>query len=231
MTALTTVKSPRQRPKTNPRSQAGAAQPTPARHCVGLISACDGDDFTLSSGTLQARVRRAASCLLVPRVGDTVACLLVAPDEAWVLAVLQREEATAEMGSETVYVLRCPGPTRIEVEAGALTLAAPALALQTTDFLLRADKATVTAGEAQFIGKDLHLIGTAVKAVGSMLSTVFDRVSHFSRSHLRTTEGIDRVQATHLECEAQQLARISGEHLLLNGQNLIKARGAQIHFG
>lgn len=231
MTAHTNAKRPHQSREKNPRSHARTGQPTVAQHCVGLISACEGDDFRLSSGTLQARVRRAASCLLVPRVGDTVACWLVAPDEAWVLAVLQREEAVGGTGSDGVHVLRCPGPTRIEVEAGTLTLAAPALALETVDFSLSADKATVTAGEAQIIGKNLHLIGTAVKAVGSVLSTVFDRVSHFSRSHLRTTEGIDRVQATHLECEAKQLARISGEHLLLNGQNLIKARGAQIHFG
>ena len=80
-------------------------------------------------------------------------------------------------------------------------------------------------------GDDDNAVTQAVKLVGSVLSTVFERVTHFSRNHLRTTDGIDRVQATHVECEAEQLARISGQHLLLNGQNLVKARGGQIHFG
>jgi len=56
-------------------------------------------------------------------------------------------------------------------------------------------------------------------------------VQHFSRHYLRTTDGIDRVAATHVECEAKQLMRIEGEHTLVNGRELVKARGAQIHFG
>ncbi|RYY87682.1 MAG: DUF3540 domain-containing protein [Comamonadaceae bacterium] len=193
----------------------GQARAIPAQNCVGCIVACDAEGFTVQSGDLQARGRRAASCLLEPAIGDTVACLLVAPDEVWLLAVLQREGGTP-------HVLRSAVP---------LTLAAPGLALETDDFSLQAGRACVSATEAELIGKNLRLIGTAVKVVGSVLSTVFERVSHFSRNHLRTTEGIDRVHATHVECEADQLARISGQHLLLNGQDLVKARGSQIHFG
>lgn len=217
MTA-TVVSKPRR------RTAVRHAAPTPAQSCVGVITAADVNGISVSSGSLQARGRRAASCLLEPATGDTVACLLVAPDEVWVLAVLQREEGTAN-------VLRCHGPTRIAVDGGALTLAAPHLALESEVFSLRAAKASVAADDAELVGKNLHVIGTAVKLVGSVLSTVFERVTHFSRNHLRTTDGIDRVQATHVECEAEQLARISGQHLLLNGQNLVKARGGQIHFG
>ncbi|MEP6721559.1 MAG: DUF3540 domain-containing protein [Variovorax sp.] len=209
---MTTATAPS---RTRRRAAVGHAQATPAKSCVGLVTACGADGFSVASGGLRAHGRRAASCLLEPAVGDTVACLLVAPDEVWVLAVLQREEGVAN-------VLRCQGP---------LTLAAPELALETGAFSLRAGQASMTTDDAQFVGKNLRVIATAVKVVGSVLSTVFDRVSHFSRNHLRTTEGIDRVHATHVECEAEQLARISGQHLLLNGQDLVKARGGQIHFG
>ena len=211
MTPATTPSRTRRRTGTG----TGAAQATPAQSCVGLVTACAAGRFSVTSGGLRANGRRAASCLLEPALGDTVACLLVAPDEVWVLAVLQREEGVAN-------VLRCDGP---------LTLAAPELALETAAFSLRAGQASVTTDDAQFIGKNLRVIGTVVKVVGAVLSTVFERVNHFSRNHLRTTEGIDRVHATHVECEADQLARISGQHLLLNGQDLVKARGSQIHFG
>ena len=211
MTPATTPSRTRRRTGTG----TGAAQATPAQSCVGLVTACAAGRFSVTSGALRANGRRAASCLLEPALGDTVACLLVAPDEVWVLAVLQREEGVAN-------VLRCDGP---------LTLAAPELALETAAFSLRAGQASVTTDDAQFIGKNLRVIGTVVKVVGAVLSTVFERVNHFSRNHLRTTEGIDRVHATHVECEADQLARISGQHLLLNGQDLVKARGSQIHFG
>jgi hypothetical protein len=84
---------------------------------------------------------------------------------------------------------------------------------------------------ADVVGRQLRLVGTSIKVVGSVLSSVMDRVQHFSRHYLRTTDGIDRVAATHVECEAKQLMRLEGEHMLVNGRELIKARGAQIHFG
>ena len=205
-------------------SMRDSTAPTPAQSCVGLIAGSDAQGFSVASGGLRARGRRAASCLLEPVVGDTVACLLVAPDEVWVLAVLQREEGVAG-------VLRCHGHTRLCVEGGTLTLAAPALDMDTAAFSLKAGKATVSAEDAEIVSRNLRVIGTAMKLVGSVLSTVFDRVTHFSRHHLRTTDGLDRVQATHLECEAQQLLRLSGEHMLMNGEKLVKARGGQIHFG
>lgn len=217
MTTATTPSTPAVATRAARRRQPGvsAAAPTPAQSCVGVVSAVDAQGFDITSGALQARGRRAASCLLAPAVGDTVACLLVAPDEVWVLAVLQREEGTA-------HVLHCDGP---------LTVSAPALTLDTAAFALRAGTASVDADEAELTGRNLRVVGSTLKLVGSVLSTVFDRVHHFSRHHLRTTEGVDRVQATHIECEAQQLARVSGQHLLLNGQDLVKARGSQIHFG
>ena len=78
---------------------------------------------------------------------------------------------------------------------------------------------------------DVIFVGSGIKIVGSALSSVMDRVQHFSRHYLRTTDGVDRVSATHIECEARQLLRLEGEHALINGEKLVKARGAQIHFG
>jgi hypothetical protein len=196
----------------------------PAQHCVGLVVASEDGGFTIASGSRRVSGRRAASCLLEPCVGDTVAGLMVAPDELWVVAVLQREEGVA-------HVLRCQGPARLQVDGGALTLAAQELAVAADSFSVRAATARFAVDDTQWIGQKLHFIGSTVKFVGAALSTVFERVAHFSKSHVRTTEGIDRVQATHIECEAEQLARISGQHLLLNGQDLVKARGGQIHFG
>jgi hypothetical protein len=188
---------------------------TPAQSCVGLVTGVTGRSFCIRSGGLEAAGRRAASCLLEPVAGDTVACLLVAPDELWVVAVLQREEGAA-------HLLRSEAPLKVE---------APALSFETTRFELRAARAEMVAGEAEFSGSRLRVVAGAIKLVGAALNSVFDRVTHFSKHHLRTTQGIDRVQATHLEIEADQLLRLSGEHALINGDKLVKTRGGQIHFG
>lgn len=199
--------------------------PIPAQSCVGVVVAGgEAPEFRVLAGQVQARARCAASCLLVPQPGDTVACFWVAPDEIWILAVLEREPGA-------VQVLRSRGPTRIEIEGGGLELQAPAIALSAQQLGMDSERIEMSCDELEFTGQKVHIVASAVRSVGAMLSTVFDRVTHFAKHHARTTEGVDSVHATHLELQAQQLARISAEHALLNGDKLVKARGGQIHFG
>lgn len=188
---------------------------TPALQAVGLVTGQDGSDWLLRSGAAQVRARRAASCLLRPAVGDTVSLCLVAPDEAWVTAILEREAVDAD-------VLASDRP--LQIEAAELTLRADQIRLQSQSLEAATDS-------ARLVGREVNLYGTVVKLVGQTLSSVFDRVTHFAKHHLRHTEAIDRVQAQHVEIEAGQMVRVSSEHTLLNGDKLIKARGGQIHFG
>ncbi|WP_295986273.1 DUF3540 domain-containing protein [uncultured Variovorax sp.] len=204
------------RARTGRKSQ--AAKAIPGEWCVGILGTDAKGRQLVASGDLKLRARRAASCLLEPAVGDSVACLRIAPDEVWVMAVLQREDGTAN-------VVNCEGGgMRIAAEGGRIELAADELDVTAQRTRLATDTADV-------VGRQLSVVGTSLKLVGCVLSSVMDRVQHFSRHYLRTTDGIDRVAATHVECEAKQLMRLEGEHTLVNGRELVKARGAQIHFG
>lgn len=200
------------------------ASGTPAEWCVGIVTEARDRQFVVTSGNLRARASSAASCLLEPNPGDSVACLRVAPDEVWILAVLQREESAEQ-------VLRCHGDTRWVVEGGALTLQAPTLKMRGDALDVSVQQTQLATDRAELVGRQFRLIAGSVKVIGTMLSTVMDRVNHFSKHYLRTTDGIDRVSATHVECEAKQLLRMEAEHTLVNGSKLIKARGSQIHFG
>lgn len=200
------------------------ARPTPASHCVGIVVAVEDDHFTISSGDAVVVGRRAASCLLEPAVGDSVACLLVAPDEAWILAVLMREEGTENR-------LLCHGATRLDIEGGALTLNAPGLEMETARLAVRAEQMDVSTSEAVVVGREFRFVSSTLKLVGSLFSSVFDRVNHFSKHHQRTTEGLDRVQANYLEQDGRQLLRLSGESTVITGQTLIKAQANQVHIG
>jgi hypothetical protein len=209
-----------------PRSRATRRQPSPiaAQSCVGVVVAGAANALRVVAGEFEAPARCAASCLLVPQAGDTVACFQVAPAEIWILAVLEREAGATQ-------VLRCQGPTRFEVEGGALEMHAQEISLSSQRFSLDSARAEVNSDDFEFVGRQVRVVAGAMRLIGSALSTVFDRVVHFSKHHSRTTEGLDRVHAAHVELEAQQLARIAGEHVLVNGDKLVKARGGQIHFG
>ena len=212
---------------------AGASEPgrmpadvsgTPADWCVGVVTEVKEGRFIVTSGKLRARASSAASCLLEPVKGDSVACLRVAPDEVWILAVLQREEGADQ-------VLRCRGNTRWVVEGGALTLEAPEVKVRGEGLDVSVQRTTLATDTGEVVGRQFRLIAGSVRLIGGVLSTVMERVHHFSKHYLRTTDGTDRVSATHIECEAKQLLRMEAEHTLVNGSKLIKARGSQIHFG
>ncbi len=203
-----------------PRSE----EPIGGSCCVGILVPDAQGRLQVRSGNATLNARRAASCLLEPAAGDSVACLRIAPDEVWIMAVLQREEGTAN-------VLRCDDGLRIAVTGGSLDLDADRVGIETQALAVSTRASTFSTETAEVVGRELSFIGTRIRIVGAMLSSVMDRVQHFSKSYLRTTEGIDRVSATHVECEASQLMRIDGEHTLVNGRELVKARGAQIHFG
>ena len=215
-----------------PRKRRGAASrvapmqvtATAAQWCVGVVVDTDEAGLWVSSGELRARATQAASCLLAPVPGDSVACLLVAPHEVWIIAVLQREEGTPS-------VIRCHGSTRLEVEGGGLQVLAENIELDSDKFSVHTQHAQLSTDIAEVVGRQLTVVGSAIKLIGTTLSSVMERVSHFSKHYLRTTEGLDRVHATHLECEADQLLRMNGQNTLITGGQLVKARGAQIHFG
>lgn len=221
MNALT----PDLRRPSRPAATRRSGTTTPATHCVGIVTDVDTSTgrHTVASGQLLAIGRRATSCLLEPAVGDSVACLIVAPDEFWIIAILQREEGVENR-------LRCDGATRFEV-AGTLSLQASELELRGAELGLRADRINVTTDEAVVVGRSFRLLGNAVSVVGALLSTVFDRVSHFSKHHQRTTDGIDKVQANYVEQDAREVLRLSGQTTLITGATVVKASGGQIHLG
>lgn len=204
-------------------SRRAPARATSSTHCVGIVSAAADGRFTVTSGEAVLNARRAVSCLLEPEVGDSVACLQVAPDENWILAILTREEGVASR-------LRCDGATEWQV-AGTLTVRAERLDLEGKTLGVRSENLEVTTDQAVAVGREFRLVGNTVKLVGALLSTVFDRVSHFSKHHQRTTEGVDRVQAHYVEHDARQILRLSGRAALITGDTVVKARGGQVHLG
>ena len=199
-------------------------RPTQASHCVGIVTSASDRSIHVSSGDAGYLARVAVSCLLQPEVGDSVACLLVAPNEVWILAVLTREDGVENR-------LQCHGPTRFDISDGPLTLGSATLNLESPSLNVRSEKVDVATTQATVVGRDFRFVGSTLRLVGSLFSSVFDRVSQFSKHYQRTTEGMDRVQATYVDQQAKHLMRVSGESTVITGQTLIKAQAEQVHLG
>lgn len=215
--STSTVNSPKRARSRTPGS-------TPTLQWAGIVTARGARGYCVVSGDLQTEALRAASCLLEPEIGDTVACLEIAPSQYWIVAVLQREEGVKD-------VLRFQRSARVETAGSELALKADSIAMNSCAFRLATEDADLLADRAQWVGEEFKGVGKAFRIAGALLSTAFDRVSHFSKHYLRRTEGLDRVQAQMLQQDATQLMQISAEHTVINGEKLVKARGGQIHLG
>ena len=83
--------SDRKKRATSMSGRVSPASATPAEWCVGIVHSAGESGLEVTSGAMRAHASRAVSCLLEPTLGDSVACLRVAPNEVWIVAVLQRE--------------------------------------------------------------------------------------------------------------------------------------------
>jgi hypothetical protein len=181
-----------------------------------LVCEVSGQAVLLRVGDRQVDARQAFSCLVALQAGDAVAALLDDQQQWWVMAVLERS-----------------GAQDVQLQGqGALELCAERVNINARDTLsLAAPQVRLSCEQADATGERLNLVGSAIKAIGATLSTLFDRVQHHSQQHMRSTEGLDRTQAGHMELQARQLLQIHSEHALIDGEKLVKARGAQIHLG
>jgi len=170
----------------------------------------------IGAGAQEVDARQAFSCLVALQAGDTVAALLDEQRQWWVMSVLERS------GAQDLVL---QGQGRLE-------LSAPTVSAKAGELLqFAAPQVRLSCEQADAVGERLNLVGGAFKAIGATLATLFDRVQHRSKQYTRSTEGLDRTQAEHMELQARQLLQVHSEHALIEGERLVKARGAQIHFG
>jgi hypothetical protein len=202
-----------------PNKQADALATAQAGWHRAIVLAGSGQGLRLridNEGAQEIGARQAFSCLVAVQAGDVVAALLDGHRQYWVMAVLERS------GAQDVVLQ----------SQGKLELSAPTISANAQEVLhMAAPQVRLSCEQADAMGERLNLVGGTVKAIGAALSTLFDRVHHHSKQYMRSTDGLDRTQAGHMELQARQLLQIHGEHTLVEGEQLVKARGAQIHFG
>ena len=198
--------------------------------------------YTLHAGGRPCAAQRAASCLLEPEAGDTVACWRVSDDETgdaieararvFITAVLTRAQSASACVS-------LAGDVELRTPTGALHIAAA------TTLAWTAPACKVDSDELRLRSRALHVACTAIDAVsaacsaavgqlrlvGALCATVFDRETHHAQQHQRSVEGVDRLDANVIDHEARALMQLRGENLVANGSQLVKLRGAQVHIG
>ena len=179
------------------------------------------------------RAKRAASCLLEPEIGDTVALLTTQAGACYVTAVLEREPGAASR-------IVADGDLEVQLATGKLTFAA-----QEGINLLAAKEVSVSAGalrvnarEGNFVLERLSLLGgvasaelAKIKVVAGSLDQVLDRFSQRVKRSFRKVEELDQVKAEHIDYAASASMSLHAQNALVTAEELVKVDGEQIHVG
>jgi hypothetical protein len=203
------------------------AQPLAPAQGVATVTEVLGRQVSARCAGVDVPMRLAASCLLVPAAGDRV-CWCADPDDRqagrWVTAVLERAH-------DAPATLQLPDDATLGHGAGRLRIAAKDLLLESEALQIRAQHASLLFDSAEAIGACWQGIVSALRWTGTSIGAVVDRVTLVAKTHQRITEGSDTVQAGTLDLRARGLATVHAEHVLVEGERLVKSRAPQIHMG
>ncbi len=212
--------------------RARVASHAPATQGSAIVHAIREQTYVLGEPPdLQAwAAKRAASCLLEPRVGDRVWFVAEAgppgQQRSYVTAVLER--AAGELPAQ----LSVEGAAELHLQADVLRLRAEEkLEVQTDEVRVQGRLASVVLDECSSVLRSLFTYASKMTFVGKAIDTLADRLVSHSKTSQRTVEEIDVVKAGTIDYRATNSAQIGGEQTLVTGAQIVKVDGGQIHVG
>lgn len=223
-----------------PSTAAATARPAPRvtvvptlvqRHAI--VRAISEDGILVDDG--QSRlVRQATSCLIEPLVGDLV--LIVAPVDdpgGHLLAVLERDSTTtATLSVRGDLELAAPnGRLRLRGGEGVEVSTPQTLELRADEARLQARVGRIFMDECAAVVRSMFASLTKLTHVGSVLELLVDRVLQRSENSTRVIAGTDQTQAQDITLDASRNVQVRSQRTVVDGREVVKLDGGQIHLG
>jgi hypothetical protein len=151
----------------------------------------------------------AASCLVMPSLGDVVLCMIADDQSATILSVITRFE------NEQPMLLEASAP--IEMRFPSITLLSQKIDVQ-------AERVDINVGVLKRL---VDRVDDAVEFLSARVGTLF---MHAKRSIKRVDE-LDQTSAGHLRLESPSLVELHGTVTVVSAEELVKFQSKQIHMG
>jgi hypothetical protein len=199
----------------------------------GTVMECLPDGIRVSTDDGELCAKRALSCLIEPVAGDRVLVAGDIQDEVFVIAVLERLDASP-------VTITVDGDLTLGVPRGRLSMAAGKgiemltvadMSLAGSEITLCAPRGQVLLDHLTYIGSKVFARAQAVKLVGELFDAVLERISHKVKRSYRIVEEIDCVRSSQIDYRAENNMSLRGKNALVTADELIKMDGDQIHLG
>ena len=202
----------------------------------GTVLDVNDGSLTVRVGDFDCSAKRARSCLVAPRKGDEVLVAVGRGGRCFVLAVLEG----AEGADEGVTTLEVEGDLEVRVGSGKLGVrAARGVSIASGDELSLVGKAlsvsalegTVFVQKLAYLGSRLESQVEAIKTVGTICDSIFERVSQRVKRSFRVVEDIDQLKANKIDYAAESTMALRAEHAVVHTEELVKVDAKQIQLG
>ncbi len=198
-----------------------------------VVTDSKGEKLTVQAGGETYTARRAASCLILPKIGDRVLLSRQRNGDCFILAVLQT-------GTPSQTTISVPGDLHLELSSGKLQVAvqrgielATAKHLQAVASHLKLDalSAKFRISRLIFEGGLLQASIESVRWVAESLESVVNRLVQRAKRAFRSVEEDELVKVGHLDITASRLMSLSGEYTVITANEDVKIDAERIHIG
>lgn len=183
---------------------------------------CDGYLWTCT---------RAASCLLVPQLQDTVLISGPHPEQVYLIAIITQAEPNRQLIQGTGELVVQSEQLSLHSQQNLRLSAEATLLVQSEQLQLATEQAQCAVHEMDYVGKRLHSQIGIVRLLGRVYESIVDRLSFMSKSSYKVTETVEHSRAGTLDMQAEQSARIHSKYTMVTGKDLVKVDAKQIHMG
>ena len=179
------------------------------------------DPLEIDRGEGDVEVRRAASCLIAPRVGDEVLLQPLADGRLYVLAVLERESDVLELDVDRALCIR----------GGDLELDAKQLRIRGEDLRVAARRSLWATEQFQLVAEELSTSATRQHQAATVLERVVETAKETLGTSFRRIERAEHIHAGSLAITLREAMRVHSETAVWTAKKIFKLASEQIHFG
>ena len=197
-------------------------QPNPNQRTARVIDA--SNELTIVWNGMKLVAKTAVSCLLKPEAGDKVLVDFDDEQQAYVLAILDRENK--EEGT-----LSLPNKTLISAKDELAFESEQSIRVMAKDYSQVSESLTLKFDQGAVAGKKLHSNVELLHSVSRIISQVANQAVQKFKTYVRKTEESDQVQASHMARQVKGLYNMQSKHTILVSEKDTKIDGEHIHMG
>ena len=167
--------------------------------------------------------QKAFSCLVEPMVDDIVLVSKDQHQQAYVIAILQRDDETQ------MQVQLAPNTTLKSSEK--LTLHSEQINQLSQKSLQKTGEATIDFQQGLIKGEKLHSHIRHIHSISDLISTMAKQAIQKFNTYVRKTDTSDQVQAAQMGRKVDGLYTMNSKHTIMVSQKETKIDGEHIHMG